>query len=303
MGLARFQGWAVAGLIGALVFAVSAHAGPGDPPSGSTVALGRGEVTGFGGFAPAGIGEPGLPHANSALALASPGLDRIGVVSAKSRSITSTKSGGPGVPVLSAGRAQILLRSLTVPGWGQATLGRNGAARVFLLVEAGVWATFAAFQIQEQMRRDTYELSARLHAGIDLSGRDEEYRRIVGGFLSSDDYNLYVVYRDAANLHYDDPAQMRAYIAEHELKGSDVWHWGSVDDLLRYRDQRKDSQRAQQRANTAMAVAIVNRFVSALHAARLAGRPTVEPRSWIFEAFPAEGGEALALRCGVRARF
>lgn len=153
------------------------------------------------------------------------------------------------------------------------------------------------------MRRDTYELSARLHAGIDLSGRDEEYRRIVGGFLSSDEYNLYVVYRDAANLHYDDPAQMRAYIAEHELKGSDAWHWGTLGDLLRYRDQRKDSQRAQQRANTAMAVAIVNRFVSALHAARLAGRPSAEPRSWIFETFPAEGGEALALRCGVRARF
>ena len=105
-----------------------------------------------------------------------------------------------GLPVLSAERAQILLRSLTVPGWGQATLGRNGAAKAFILVEAGIWASFVAFHIQEAMRRDSYELSARLNAGIDVSGRDEEFRRIVGSFLSSDDYNLFVVYRDAANL-------------------------------------------------------------------------------------------------------
>ena len=138
---------------------------------------------------------------------------------------------------------------------------------------------------------------------IDLRGRDEEYRRIVGGFLSSDDYNLYVVYRDAANLYYDDPARYRAYIAEHELKGADTWRWASIDDLLRYRAQRKDSQRAAQRANTTVALAVANRFLSALHAARLAGRTSAEPRSWNFEVVPAGDGEDLALRCGVRTRF
>jgi hypothetical protein len=205
--------------------------------------------------------------------------------------------------MLSPQRAQILLRSLTVPGWGQATLGHNGAAKVFILVETGIWASFVAFHIQEAMRTDSYELAARLNAGIDLSGRDEEFRRIVGGFLSSDDYNQFVVYRDAANLYYDDPTKYRAYIAEHELKGSNTWHWANLDQLLQYRAQRKDSQRAQQRANTALALAVVNRFVSALHAGRIAGLPRTGSHSWNFEVAPASEGDLTALRCGVRTRF
>jgi hypothetical protein len=258
-----------------------------------------GDAAGF--TAPAFRPEP--PGGFSAFALPSPGLGRSGVPVAQGRSITSKERGGAGLPVLSAERAQILLRSLTVPGWGQATLGRNGAAKTFALVETGIWASFIAFHIQESMRIDSYERSARLNAGIDLSGRDEEYRRIVGGFLSSDDYNRLVVYRDAANLYYDDPVQYRAYIAEHELKGADAWSWASVEDLFQYRGQRKDSQRAQQRANTALALAVVNRFVSALHAARVAGLPPAPPRSWNFELAPADDGDLLALRCGVRARF
>jgi hypothetical protein len=251
-----------------------------------------------------GVASPAeAPAAGSAFALASPGLAWIGPTAAKSRSISSNEPGRAGLPVLSAARAQILLRSLTVPGWGQATLGHNGAAKAFALVEAGIWASFAAFHIQEVMRRDSYERSARLNAGIDLGGRDEEYRRIVGGFLSSDDYNQFVVYRDAANLYYEDPVQYREYIAAHELKGADAWHWASLEDLFQYRAQRKDSQRASQRANTALALAVVNRFVSALHAARIAGRPPAGSHSWNLEVAPAGDGDLLAVRCGVSARF
>jgi hypothetical protein len=174
---------------------------------------------------------------------------------------------------------------------------------VFFLVETAIWTTYAAFRVQEEMRRDSYERTARIHAGIDVSGRDEEYRRIVGAFLSSEEYNQLVVYRDAANLYYDDPVQYREYIAAHSLKGADAWDWANTDDLLRYRAQRKDSQRAEQRAGTAIALAIVNRFASALHASRLAGRVAPESRSLHLEMGPAGTGEALDLRCGVSVRF
>src|SRR5262249_44878874 len=117
------------------------------------------------------------------------------------------KSEGGGLPgALSGDRARVMLQSLTVPGWGQQTLGQTRAARAFGLVETGIWVSFAAFQAQETMRRHTYEGTARLFAGIDLSGRDEEYRHVVGLYRSSADYNIYVVRRDAANLYYGDPA-------------------------------------------------------------------------------------------------
>lgn len=203
---------------------------------------------------------------------------------------------------LTARRAQILLRSLTIPGWGQATLGRRTSATVFGLIEAGVWGSFVAFQVQDHLRTGSYERSARVTAGIDLSGRDEEFRRIIGSFLSSDEYNLYVVARDAANLHYDDPAAMQAYIDENSLRGPDTWAWPDVESLLRYRAQRKDAQRAQQRANTTLAVAVANRLVSALHAARVANRPA-KASGWRLDVSPGGGGDFTAIQLGVRTRF
>jgi hypothetical protein len=189
-------------------------------------------------------------------------------------------------------RAQILLRSLTVPGWGQATLGLNGSAKVFMVIEAGIWGSYIAFRIQEAQRTDSYLRTARLAAGIDLSKQDDEFRRIVGAFASSDEYNLLVVSRDAANIYLSDPnnqniAGYRAYIEEHSLKGNMTWHWSDEGSFDRYGDQRKSAQKAGLRSNTSLALAIANRLVSALHAARAAGRMhTGAARGWRLDLDP-----------------
>src|SRR6185436_6740809 len=100
-------------------------------------------------------------------------------------------------------RAQALLRSLAVPGWGQSTLGHPTAARVFGVLEAGVWGAFTSFKIQQKLRSDAALTTARLFAGVDLRGKDEEFKRIVGFYSSSAEYNQLVVARDAANQFYD----------------------------------------------------------------------------------------------------
>jgi hypothetical protein len=206
---------------------------------------------------------------------------------------------------LDAERARILLQSLTFPGWGQATLGRRTSAAVFSLAETGVWASFVSFRIQESMRRRSYEKTALLDAGIDLDGRNDEFRRIVGIYPSSDEYNRLVVYRDAANLYLSDPdhydvEKYHEYIEKHSLKGSDTWTWDSYDSYAKYGEQRKQTRRAALRANAMLGLAIANRLVSAIHAARYAGRPAVAPRShsWRLDAGPAPA-DPLALRLGV----
>ena len=199
-------------------------------------------------------------------------------------------------------RARILLQSLTVPGWGQATLGHHGSARTFMIVEAGIWTGFTAFKIQQAQRTDSYILSARLNAGVDLEGQDDEFRSIVGSFASSAEYNLLVVSRDAANLFLSDPnnqdlVSYHAYIDEHSLSGSLAWQWSDEQAFRRYGDQRKFAQKAGLRANTAIALAIANRLVSALHAARLAGRTAAaRQQGWRLDVNPglAEPGQFRA---------
>ena len=189
-------------------------------------------------------------------------------------------------------RAQILLRSLTVPGWGQATLGLNGSAKVFMVIEAGIWGSYIGFRVQEAQRTDSYLRTARLSAGIDLSHEDDEFRRIVGAFASSEEYNLLVVTRDAANIYLADPdhqdlAGYRAYIEQHSLKGDMAWQWSDESAFDRYSSQRKSAQKAGLRSNTALALAVANRLVSALHAARAAGRMhTGAPQGWRLDLDP-----------------
>lgn len=204
---------------------------------------------------------------------------------------------------LGAERARTLLRSMVFPGWGQAAMGHRTSGAIFALAETGVWASFAAFRIQQQMRRETYEHTAKLYAGISLDGRDEEFRRLVGAYLSSDDYNRLVVYRDAANLYYDDPAAYRQYIAEHELKGADTWSWSSEGAILDYRGQRKDTQRAALRANTALAAAVINRLLCTLHAARFHSHADQVKHSWNLEVSPGPGTDATAFRATLRRSF
>jgi len=205
-------------------------------------------------------------------------------------------------------RAQILLRSLTVPGWGQATLGANGSAKVFMVIEAGIWGSFLAFRIQEAQRTDAYLRTARLSAGIDLADQDDEFRRIVGAFASSDEYNLLVVSRDAANLYLSDPdhqdlAGYRAYIEAHSLKGNMTWQWTDQQAFNRYGSQRKSSQKAGLRSNTALALAVANRLVSALHAARAAGRMHMAARqSWHLDVDP-DPSEPGGFRAALSSRF
>jgi hypothetical protein len=200
-------------------------------------------------------------------------------------------------------RARILLRSLTVPGWGQATLGHKGSARVFLLAEAGVWGAFTAFKVQQVHRTGSYLRTAKLSAGIDLEGRDDEFRRIVGAFASSDEYNLLVVTRDAANLYLSDPANQdlegyRRYVTEHSIGGELAWAWSDEGAFRRYGGQRKFAQKAGLRANAALGFAIANRLVSALHAARQAGHEAAAtpPQGWRFELAPGldEAGQIRA---------
>lgn len=211
---------------------------------------------------------------------------------------------------LNADRARILLQSLTVPGWGQATLGHSTSAKVFGVVEAGIWGSFVAFRVQESMRRLSYEHTAQIYAGIDLDGRNEEFRRVVGIYASSEEYNRLVVYRDAANQYLSDPNNYdiegyRAYIEKHSLQGDDTWAWDSYESYVRYSEERKQTNRAALRANAMLGLAIANRLVSAIHAARYVRHPAPpKPRkqTWRIEYGPTTG-DPMAMRLGVRVQY
>jgi len=254
---------------------------------------------------PGAAGPAGLASALAQPSFNFRAADNGVLLAKKEKPASTTESSEHLGPTLSPERAQTILRSLTVPGCGQATMGHTTAATVFAVAEIGIWVSYLSFSVQEHMRTDAFERTALVQGGINLRGRDEEFKRIVGSYISSDEYNQLVVYRDAANLFYDqqghlvDPTGYQNYVAEHSLKGLDTWSWPSDEALLRYRGQRKDAQRAALRSNTALGLAIVNRLISAIHAARIG--PAHTSRSFELS-FPDET-DPTAVRLGVLTRF
>lgn len=210
--------------------------------------------------------------------------------------------GSPHGP-LDAERARLMLQSLTVPGWGQARSGHPTAAKTFLLIDAAIWTSLVAFEVQDHLRIESSIHTAQLFAGIDLHGRSDQYRRVVGSFASSEEYNRLVVYRDAANLYYNDPDNYRAYIAAHSIGGSDAWAWTDQASFERYRGQRKNAERAAQRANTALTLALANRLVSAIHVAGVGRGAPHRDHALRLEFAPDPERGPDAVRCGLSARF
>ena len=261
---------------------------------------------------------PALPTMGSALVATSPMVDDGALLAARGMGERSEKrkpkaSGEAQTPArprptarrphtLSGQRVRLMLQSLTVPGWGEANLGERRSALTFGLLELGVWGSFAAFRIQEKMREQTYERTARLFAGIDLGARDEEFRRVVGFYASNEEYNRLVVRRDATNLYFGDPAGYAAYVEAHELRGENAWSWNSDADLLRYRAERQATQRAVKHAHDALAAALINRLLSMIHASAGGIRRDAAGTSLRLECVPA-GDDPMAFRLGMRADF
>jgi hypothetical protein len=167
------------------------------------------------------------------------------------------------------GRPGDIGRSLVLPGWGQWQQDYRGLALGFFAVEAAIWTTFFVSVGQGHQRRDSYEQTALLFADIDLRSQDEDFRKLVGQYISSEEYNRLVVMREAASLYLGNPSAYWQYIDENSLEGDQSWAWSSESKFFQYGSERRSSEQAFQRAEYAVAAAVVNRLLSGLAAWRM----------------------------------
>jgi hypothetical protein len=180
-------------------------------------------------------------------------------------------------------------RSLVLPGWGAMHAGYRNVGLAFLTVDAALWTTLAVSSAQGSLRLHSSFDTAELYAGIDVSGKDDNFRKLVSTYQSSDEYNRLVVMRDAAALYYGNFAAYTAYIDNHSLKGSDTWNWQDQSQWDTYRALRKVSESAYQRARFAAAGLIINRVTAAIVSSRLT------PRSSKVSMHEATSGDGFAV--------
>ncbi|MCX5801084.1 MAG: hypothetical protein NTX17_06820 [Candidatus Eisenbacteria bacterium] len=173
-------------------------------------------------------------------------------------------------------RAKALALSTLLPGAGQYYSGRKGRAKFFFLTESAIWTSFIVFEVQGHLRKDNYINYAGLMAGVDAAGKSEDFYRALGRYVQSDpgpgSYNE-DVRREARALYPDDKQQQDQYVQENGYFGKNAWQWQSEEDQAYYRNLRKKSQLAFRRATYMVGVAVANRILSAMDAARSVANP------------------------------
>lgn len=174
---------------------------------------------------------------------------------------------------------EVALRSLILPGWGEASLGQN--PRVFWLVEGGIG--LAAFWGDRQAER--YEDQARMLALrlASVEGKiDPSFFNLAEGYQTWEDYrdDLYLQARE----RYPDNLDAQHRFVQERLP-SYTWQWPDQKTWFQYGDLRGLSRSWGNRRRIFLGFLLMNHVVSALNAYFLAKE---HPLHLSFEPNPEE---------------
>jgi hypothetical protein len=147
--------------------------------------------------------------------------------------------------------------SLAVPGMGELYVGDYSVGRFFTMAEAGLWLTYASFDMYGNWVRNDARSFARSHGGVNTQGKDDQYFVDVGNFIDIYEYN-------EKKLRDRQPDKLYAVSPEY------FWKWDTDENRSRYRELRISHDRAFNNVRFVVAAVIVNHIVSAVHAARSA---------------------------------
>lgn len=162
--------------------------------------------------------------------------------------------------ILALSPFQAALRSLILPGWGQASLGAS--PRVFVITESvlGV-GTFLAWQ-ESRRAATNAELYALRHARPD-GDLTRQFFDLAEGYETFEDYRD-DLYRQARELYPGDLDAQNRYVQER--LPSVTWAWESRDAWFAYADLRGAARSWGNRTRVLVGLLVVHHVVSALDA-------------------------------------
>jgi len=162
-------------------------------------------------------------------------------------------------------KAKAFFRSLLVPGWGQKYLGMGPAGKKFLAAELALWGGWAALRTYGGWVKEDYKNFAALHARVDSKGKEHQFWVDIGNYPSVEDYNLSKRRDRNWGAVYDSPEY--------------CWEWDSGDSRHQFENRRITSDRAFRSSYYVLAGVFLNHLISAVDAARRAGRVTRDVQS------------------------
>lgn len=172
-----------------------------------------------------------------------------------------------------------VLYSALLPGMGEYYVGNRKKARFFFAVEAMAWIGFVSQRTYGNWKQNDMRKYAADYAGASMDDKDRWFEDMVGFYSDLDTYN------DRGRV--DDPE--RPYLVDNP---DNHWSWENTQSKNVYRGLKNSYRDAYRRAQFMVGLAIVNRIVSVIDAARDAKRVS----SRVDEAFGSNKEKGLKLR-------
>lgn len=149
--------------------------------------------------------------------------------------------------------------SLLLPGMGELYAGGFSSGKYFLMAEGALWLTYGAFTVHGNSQQDDARTYAISRAGIDPSGKDDQFYVDIGNFLTTEEYN-------------DKQLRDRQPDILYSRAEGEGWTWESDAARGAYKDERLSSETTYNNRKFVVAAIVVNHIASAINAARAAIR-------------------------------
>jgi hypothetical protein len=150
-----------------------------------------------------------------------------------------------------------VLYSLLVPGLGEYYAGNYRIGKFLSTAEAGLWLTYATFDIYGTSLRDDARSFAVRHAGVNPAGKSDQFFVDVGNFLNTDEFN-------EKRLRERSPERL------YDAAAGEGWRWDSEEQRLHFRAQRISADNVLNNRKFVVTAIILNHLISAINAGRTA---------------------------------
>lgn len=146
--------------------------------------------------------------------------------------------------------------SLLLPGMGELYAGGFESGKYFLIAEGALWLTYATFEIYGNQIRDDARAFAAAHAGVMVTGKNDQYFVDIGNYINTFDYNQQKLRDHDIDKLYDNPTFQ--------------WSWDSDLSRSTFREQRIASDNMYNNRKFVVAAILINHVGSAINAVRAA---------------------------------
>jgi TM2 domain-containing membrane protein YozV len=160
----------------------------------------------------------------------------------------------------SSGRKSVglaALYSLILPGMGELYTGGFSSGKYFLMAEGVFWLGYISFDVYGDLLRSDARAFAAVHAGLDPSGKNDQFYVDAGNFPDTYSYN-------------DKKLRDRTPQKVYDVSAGYWWRWDSDQSRATFRDQRIRSETMYNNRKFVGAFLLLNRLASAINAGRLA---------------------------------